>query len=471
MGIFKRMFWYYVGIIALLLCILAIGFSVYMRNYSVESQVESVKFAAKSVERWTGGMHIEENDKRAKDAFEKTLNEWADFLNSEIIIFNNDGEITEATARLDGIDEEYLEKVRAGQDVKTITRLDTRSGKNNYLIIGVPVQYQHTIIGSAFFISELPKIRAMSTELTKIFFIAVLFVLMLAAVMVYFISKNISRPIMAINNAVRDIAAGNFSERVSVDSKDEIGQLASSFNFMAESVGKMEERNLGFLSDVSHELRTPMTSISGFAQGMIDGTIPNDKHDYYLGIILDESKRLTRFVNDTLEMSKMSSKEYQLDISQFDINELIRTCIISLETKIEDKNLDLNVEFASDSVAVLADKDSIKRVILNIMDNAIKFSYPNTTIGISTWTQRGKVYVSIGNFGDGIESTELSKVFERYYKTDKSRKKEKTGAGLGLSLVKNILVLHKQSIWVESVDTKEGSNAKYTKFTFTLEKA
>ena len=264
---------------------------------------------------------------------------------------------------------------------------------------------------------------------------------------------------------------GNFSQRVTVETNDEIGQLASSFNFMADSIEKLEESHSSFCSDVSHELRTPMTSISGFVEGILDGTIPAEKQDYYLRIVLDETKRLTKFVNDTLEMSKMSSSEYQLDITEFDINELIRTCIISLGNRIDEKNLDLNVDFKQDIFKVLADKDSIKRVVLNIMDNAIKFSYPNTTMGVSTWAEKGKIYVCIGNFGDGIDSSDLSNIFNRYYKTDKSRTNEKTGAGLGLSLVKNILVLHKQAIWVESVDTKEGSNAKYTKFTFTLEKA
>jgi signal transduction histidine kinase len=172
-----------------------------------------------------------------------------------------------------------------------------------------------------------------------------------------------------------------------------------------------------------------------------------------------------------LEMSKMSSSEYKLDISEFELNELIRVSIISLGNKIDDKNLDLNVDFDRDKLEVLGDKDSIQRVLINLIDNAVKFSYPNTTIGINSWVEGKKAYVSVGNFGDGIDSADLSNVFNRFYKTDKSRHNEKSGAGLGLSLVKNILVLHKQGIWVESVDTKEGSNVKYTKFTFTLELA
>ena len=131
----------------------------------------------------------------------------------------------------------------------------------------------------------------------------------------------------------------------------------------------------------------------------------------------------------------------------------------------------LNVDFEDDILKVIADKDAIKRVVINLLDNAIKFSYPNTTIGIRTWIEDGRARFCVGNFGDGISGADLSNIFNRFYKTDKSRVNEKSGAGLGLSFVKNIMTLHKQNVWVESVDTKEGSTVKYTKFTFTLELA
>lgn len=471
MSIFKRMFKSYVSIVAIIIVCLSAVFSFYMRSYTVSQQVEHIKIASKTVERWTGGMHIEENDTRARNVFNATLSEWGKFLDADIVIYNNDNEITAWTAKFDDIPSEYFDEVKSGKYISKIQKIQMKDGYKKCLIVGIPIRYQNNVIGTSFYVCELPAIYKNATVLSLMFIIAALITLMFTAVIIYLQSKNISRPIIRINNAVRDIAAGNFSQRVTVETNDEIGQLASSFNFMADSIEKLEESHSSFCSDVSHELRTPMTSISGFVEGILDGTIPAEKQDYYLRIVLDETKRLTKFVNDTLEMSKMSSSEYQLDITEFDINELIRTCIISLGNRIDEKNLDLNVDFKQDVFKVLADKDSIKRVVLNIMDNAIKFSYPNTTMGVSTWAEKGKIYVCIGNFGDGIDSSDLSNIFNRYYKTDKSRTNEKTGAGLGLSLVKNILVLHKQAIWVESVDTKEGSNAKYTKFTFTLEKA
>jgi len=243
----------------------------------------------------------------------------------------------------------------------------------------------------------------------------------------------------------------------------------------------LENQRSSFVSDVSHELRTPMTSIAGFVQSILDGTVPEEQREKYLKIVLDESLRLKKLVSDMLDMSRMSSSEYQLTIEEFDLNELVRLAIVGLYNKVEEHNLeisfnddgdeDFDEDYEEEKLMVIADKDSIMRVLINIIDNAIKFSYPNTTIGIKTWKANKKIYVSVGNYGDGIDGSDLSNIFNRFYKTDKSRNKVRSGAGLGLSMVKNILTLHKQSIWVESVNAKEGANVRYTKFTFTLEPA
>ena len=469
-SIFQRLFVAYSFILVIVLLCVSIPSIVFVSNFIERKQISTAMAMSETIEHWTGATHIEDNDVRTRMAFKSTLQFWSSFLNADIIIVNNDGEITESTATINSVPAEYMKEL---ETKSRIVKKGTFNGKypKKMLTVGYPIYYQGTRIGNAFLNMFLPEMQRTAMELIYVFILAALISMIFAFVMVYIQSMRISRPISRINSAVRDMAAGNFGKRVEVESNDEIGQLASSFNFMADSIEDLEKQRSGFVSDVSHELRTPMTSISGFVEGILDGTIPPEKHEYYLQIVLDESRRLTKLVNDMLEMSKMSSSEYKLDISEFDINELIRTCIIGLENRICDKNLDLNVDFKTEELKVLADKDSIKRVVLNIMDNAIKFSYPNTTMGISTWIEKRKVYVSIGNFGDGIDSADLSSIFNRFYKTDKSRTNEKSGAGLGLSLVKNIMIMHKQSIWVESVDAKEGSNAKYTKFTFTLEKS
>lgn len=467
-SIFQRLFFTNVMILLMVFVLLSVSATIFTTRYMFNQKYESIASVSNTIEYLTGVMQIEETDVRARRAYKQTVYSWAKFLNCDIIVINKDNEVIEYTGAVKTVPTDLAKKVISGKEVRTKTKF-ANAYEDSVYSIGMPVKYNGSIVAGMFFNTKIPEINKNVINLMLILIIPSLFSIFIAFIFVYIQSMKISRPIRQINNAVLSIASGDFKKRVAVNSADEIGQLASSFNFMADSIEKTEASQTSFVSDVSHELRTPMTSISGFISGILDGTIPEEKHEYYLNIVLDESRRLTRLVNDMLEMTKMSSSEYKLDVTEFDINELIRVCIISLESRLTNKNLDLNVDFEKDRLMVLGDKDSIKRVILNLLDNAIKFSYPNTTIGISTKIDNKKAQVAIGNFGDGIKGSELSNIFDRFYKTDKSRTSEKTGAGLGLSLVKNIITLHKQQIWVESLPAKEGSDAKYTRFTFTLE--
>lgn len=467
-SILSRLFWTYATILILVFTSVATSVGIFINHFAARQHIDNVERVAETVEYWTGAMQIESSDYRMQKSYNQILKGWAEFLHSDIIITNLSGEVVASTCNITTVPDDMANTVLGG---KTIHKRSTFNGAydKKVMVVGMPVEYQGAIVGGMYFNTGLFNMRKTTLTMFYMVLIASAFSILAAAALVYMQSKKISKPLAEINAAVRNIASGNFDKRVAVTSSDEIGQLASSFNFMADSVEAIENTRNEFISDVSHELRTPMTSISGFVEGIMDGTIPPEKQNEYLQIVLDESRRLTKMVNDMLEMSKMSSSEYKLDISAFDLNELARICIISMGNRIDEKNLELNVDFEKDSLMVLADKDAIQRVIINLMDNAIKFSYPNTTIGIHTWVEGGRARFCIGNFGDGISGADLSNIFNRFYKTDKSRMNEKSGAGLGLSFVKNIMTLHKQSVWVESIDAKEGSDAKYTKFTFTLE--
>lgn len=469
-SIFRRLFRTHVVILVMVFAIMSVTVSVFLNHYIIKEQQSRVLNAVRALEYWTATLQIEETDSRAERAYKSALDSWSDLLDADITVSNLDGEIVSSTADIHSVPGEYIQRIAHDKPVMRRGRFGGELHEE-HLTIGVPIRYNGTIVAAMFFNVPLKILMLTMRDISAIFVICAALSIFVAFIFVYIEARKISKPISEINSAAQNIAAGNFSDRVRVTSEDEIGQLASSFNFMADSIENLENMRSGFISDVSHELRTPMTSISGFAQSMLDGTIPENKRSDYLKIISDESKRLNKLVNDMLEMSKMSSSEYQLTIEKFDINELIRMCIISMESAITGRNLDLNVEFAGESLMVLGDKDSIKRVVLNLIDNAVKFSYENTTIGISTWIKNKKAHVSVGNFGIGIDKKDLSSIFNRFYKTDKSRHRERSGAGLGLSLCKNIMSLHKQSIWVESNSAKEGTDAKYTQFTFTLEMA
>ena len=306
-------------------------------------------------------------------------------------------------------------------------------------------------------------------DFSSMIFLSLVIAMLASLYLVYIESRRISKPLKEMNKAVLEIASGKFDKRINITSEDEISQLASSFNYMADSLTHLEEMRAGFVSDISHELRTPMTSISGFVQGILDGTIPKEREKEYLEIVLEESTRLSKLTGEMFEMSKMNSSEYKLSVKEFDVNEVIRLCIIGAEQKIEDKKLEMDVWFESESQMVVADYDAIKRVVINLLDNAIKFSYPENTINIRVYEKNKKVNVDITNYGIGIPKEDIPHIFDRFYKTDRSRGRDKTGAGLGLSFVKNILNLHSQQIKVLSVGA-EGGKMKTT-FSFTLEKA
>lgn len=470
-SIFGKLFWTNVLILMIVFVLICGVLSFIVNDYIMDRQYEMSLKVSETVEYWTGYLQVENNNVRSHDFYRRTLNEWAEFLDADITVANLDGYVVESTnSNVTVIPAEYLDKIKQGEVVRAKGTFDGMyDGK--VMTVAVPIEYYGTLIGGMYVNTLMPNLTKMVGSLLAWFILASTVSIIVSFALVYRQSSNISTSVQKINSAVLDIAAGNFDQRIAVAGTDEISQLASSFNFMAGSLEKLDNMRSRFISDISHELRTPMTSISGFVEGILDGTIPPEKQEDYLKIVLDESNRLKKLVTDMLEMSKMSSSEYKLNAAEFDFAELIRVCIIGLEQKISDKSIELNVDFKAEKLAVFADRDAIQRVLINLIDNAIKFSYPNTIIDISMWFDSKKAYFSVGNYGDGIEKEELPHVFDRFYKTDESRTNKSAGAGLGLSFVKNIMLLHKQSVWVDSNPAKEGSNIKYTRFTFSLERA
>lgn len=469
-SILNRLFWTNVAILLLVLTSVSVAMTAFLTNYVSSRQYDLAVKTSSSIEYLTVLLQIESNDFRSQQIYKSTLASWAHLVNSDITVIDNTGEVFASTNDIKRVPPQFITAVLSGENISKRDYFGNYYDNKVY-IVGLPIRYNNQIVGGMFFNTQLPNMHGTLFELLNMLLISCGLSILFAFIFVYLQSRHITAPIKDINRAVMNIASGQFSQRLKVNTPDEIGQLASSFNYMAASLEHLEEMRSQFISDVSHELRTPMTSISGFVEGILDGTIPQERQQEYLQLVLDETRRLTKMTNDMLEMSKMNSAEYKLDVSKFDINELMRLCIIQMEQKISDKNLELDVQFTADVLTVIADKDAIRRVILNILDNAVKFSYENTKMSILIYAADNKAYVSIGNFGIGISDEEMKNIFDRFYKTDKSRSSDKKGAGLGLSMVKNIINLHKQQLWAESTDAKEGSQAKFTKFTFTLELA
>ncbi len=466
--IFQRLFWTSTAIIFFVVAMVSFSMFGLLNKYVLDEKFNTAQKASKSIEYLTTAIAMDDFDAGLRRVYNSTLASWSLMIDADITVVNHSGTMFAATDSKKFAEEHHITKVLDGETVRSYINLNNVHHKKSYMI-GIPIYYRSQVIGGIFYFYPPGIMPSTIREFSSIIFLLMIAAMAIALVFVYFESRRISQPLKKISSAVLEIASGQYDKRVEINTYDEISQLASSFNYMADSLQRVETMRASFVSDISHELRTPMTSISGFVQGIIDGTIPEEKQNEYLNIVLEESTRLARLTNEMFEMTKMTSPEYKLSISQFNLAEAVRLCIISAEQKIDNKNLQLDVWFENDPANVLADPDAIKRVIINLLDNAIKFSNDGETITIRVFEQNKHVYFEIINYGVGINSEDIPHIFDRFYKSDKSRGRDKTGAGLGLSFVKNIMNLHSQQITVSSVQRDE--NTKKTTFTFTLEKA
>ena len=278
---------------------------------------------------------------------------------------------------------------------------------------------------------------------------------------VYFSVKRLTDPIKDMTIAAKRFGEGDFSQKVDIKEENELGYLANTLNEMAASLEIIEETRKSFVSNVSHELKTPMTSIGGFIDGILDGTIPEDKHRYYLGIVSDEVKRLARLVRSMLNIAKYETGDIAMKTEDFDIVPLVIKTVLLFEKRIEDKNVEV-IGLDTGRFFVNADTDLIQQVIYNLVENAIKFVNDGGYIKFTFSQENDKTLIGIRNSGEGLNSEELPQVFDRFYKTDASRGKDKTGVGLGLSIVRSIVKLHDGTISVKSALNE------YVEFIFSL---
>ena len=295
---------------------------------------------------------------------------------------------------------------------------------------------------------------------------SILWVLLAALIAVYFISARVISPLREISSAAKKFAMGKFDVRVPVRGSDEVAELAETFNNMAESLDNYDTMRNTFMSDVSHDLRSPMTSIAGFIDGILDGVIPPDQHNYYLKMVSDEVHRLSRLVSSLLNLSRIQAGDRKFTKSKFDVCEKARIILLSFEKQIDEKRLDVEFDLQEDRMYANADEDAIYQVLYNLCHNAVKFSNEGGKLKISVQRLKGKkLLVEVYNEGAGIHADEIQYVFERFYKSDKSRGLDKSGSGLGLFISKTIMDAHEEKIWVES---EYGKNCCF-KFTLTGE--
>ncbi len=269
--------------------------------------------------------------------------------------------------------------------------------------------------------------------------------------LLFFIS--ILRPLKKITTGAKEYAAGNLKYSIPGHSRDELGNLASSLNYMAKELQKSDDYQKTFIANVSHDFRSPLTSIKGYAEAMLDGTIPPELQGKYLQIILSETQRLTKLTEGILTLNNMDEQRSgMLNISAFDINKVIRNTAAAFEGICTPRHISFNLLLTEEELFVSADKDKIQQVLYNLIDNAIKFSRDQSNIALETAVRKDQVYVSVRDHGQGIPRSSLTKIWDRFYKTDASRGRERKGNGLGLAIVKEIISQHGKEITVISTE-------------------
>lgn len=384
---------------------------------------------------YLGYVHLVSNDK-----FDYLLNNYKNFLSMD------------------------FDELRQGHSIERRSGYKELLNQDMYVYM-IPIMENDFFRGAVAMFTPLNYIYEPLKRVNRFIFVLGVALIFVSAFIVYKCTKKmIINPLAQINNAAKKISKGEVERRVYLKAKDEISELANSFNTMADSLEKVEKNRREFISNVSHELRTPITSIKGFIGGILDGVIPKDKENYYLSVTYEEIQRLTRLVNDLLDLSAMEAGKFKLNVTEIDINEIIRLCVIRFETRINSKQLKVDVTLQDEHLYVAGDRDRLIQVVTNLLDNAIKYVNDGGNIKIVTRTKGDKVLVSLFDDGPPIPEMDLKHIWERFYKSDKSRT-SKVSTGLGLPIVRNILTQLGEDIWVENGE-KEGVT-----FYFTLKKA
>ena len=353
---------------------------------------------------------------------------------------------------------EYIEAILAGETIA----LSHPTNPEPLLMAGHPITLGGNIIGAVLVSISMAELEAAIAGMYQITLISLFVAALLGSALIYLSSRAITRPLRQMNEAAGIIAGGVFEKRIPVQTKDEVGQLATQFNSMAESLHIQEKIRRAFIANLSHDIRSPLTSMLGFMRAIQDGTVPPERQPYYLGIVLDETERLIKLSNDLLDIHRIQETELEMHKTVFDINELIRKTIMGFEQRATQKQITVTSRFAHAADMVFADVDKIQRCLYNLLDNAVKFTPEVGEITVETTVVGKKVLVSVTDNGRGMTPEEQKHVFDRFFKGDPSRNEDKLGSGLGLSIVKEFIRAHGEIISVDSAP-KKGSV-----FVFTL---
>ena len=472
-GLYWRQLFVTAGMVMLTLFLLGASFFSLSYNYARSQQSDELLDRAEimsrlSVDYLESGRYLNIEDLRNDPGFQQLASFGATVSDVQFMICDTEGHVLLST------DENLSGKVVTMPEEMTREILEegSTSGRDDLdglyeqkrMVVGVPVVNRDTdrTVGVVYAVSLSTSADTMWQGFVGLFFMTAFVVLMIAFMASSITAMRQVQPIREMVQATRQYAEGDFDVRMKdYGQRDEMGELAASFNSMAESLQQTERQRREFIANISHELKTPMTTIAGYTDGILDGTIPPENERQYLQIISDESRRLSRLVRRMLDVSQLQVMDPLKNGSHFDICESMRRVLISMEKKINDRHLDVEADIPDEPILVLGDNDMITQVLYNLLENAAKFAREGSTLYLGVTMMDGKARVTVRNVGDTIPAEELPLLFERFHKSDKSRSEDKDGYGLGLYIVKTILQQHKEDI---SVTSENG----VTTFTFSL---
>lgn len=451
--------------------LVAVSFVGIGRGYIINDYRERMDNNASEVARTASA--IADGDSLTSWSLSMTLSSISRTTGNQVFITDETGKIVSCSDRAPmcehlghQIPADVMQTLETTGEYDQMSTLGGLYEKNRYAVAR-PIKTAadgNDIIGYVFITNVVDNILKTWSSLTGITAIVTIGVFAAAMIVSLMYSKHMAKPLDEMAAASRRFARGDFSVRVRQreDPTDEMGALIDSFNKMADSLENAEARRSEFIANISHELRTPMTTISGFAEGLLDGTIPPEDEKKYLRAISDETKRLSRLVRDMLDVSQLRNRAADpTKRIDFDLTELTLQTLLSFESRATKKNLDVDPQLPDNHIMVHADKDAITQVIYNLLDNAVKFALPGSCITVRIYKDNGKAYVSVRDYGETIPPDDLPFIFDRFHKSDRSRSLDKDGVGLGLYLVKSIINSHDEDIAVTSRDGM-------TEFVFTL---
>ena len=472
-SLYRRQFSILVSMVLLSFLMLGAAFAGLSYRYTMKERSASMERNAAYISRFTSSMLTSGRDVR-DEFFQVYVASIAQITDSYVVLSENDGEVVYASNS--GANYEFSgQSVYLPEDiVSAVLKNGGYSGMSSLgglydgtrYVVGVPVKVtlggETMTSGLVMVATDASSIVELWRAMASIFFFTAVVVLVIACIASSITSMHMTQPLKDMAAVVRKFSSGEFDARMdTAGRKDEVGELAEAFNNMADSLAKSEAKRSEFVANVSHELKTPMTTIAGFADGILDGTIPQEQEREYLQVISSETRRLSRLVRRMLDLSRLQSEENVTAQEQFDVVELMARVLVSLEPKISKRQLDVDAKLPEDPLLVWGDPDAITQVCYNLLDNAIKFAPPGSAIGVQIVAKGGKAQISVRNQGQTIPAEELPLLFDRFHKSDKSRSVDREGVGLGLYIVKTILNNHKENITVTSEDG-------VTEFTFTL---